>query len=89
MGCECFQVGGPWIAEDPNCPVHGRGGLGDQLEESQTEVESLRATIKKLEDRVLKLEQGSDWGRTHCAECNTPVLVRIECKDHESDKEEE
>lgn len=21
--CECFQVGGPFIAEDPDCPVHG------------------------------------------------------------------
>lgn len=21
--CECYQIGGPWIAEDPSCPVHG------------------------------------------------------------------
>jgi hypothetical protein len=21
--CDCFQIGGPWISEDPNCPVHG------------------------------------------------------------------
>ncbi len=20
---ECYQIGGPWIAENPNCPVHG------------------------------------------------------------------
>lgn len=21
--CECFQVGGPFISEDPDCPIHG------------------------------------------------------------------
>ena len=21
--CECFQIGGPFISEDPNCPIHG------------------------------------------------------------------
>lgn len=21
--CECFQVGGKFVAEDPDCPVHG------------------------------------------------------------------
>ena len=26
MKCEyqCHEVGGPWIAENPDCPVHGR-----------------------------------------------------------------
>jgi hypothetical protein len=22
---ECHQIGGPWIAENPDCPKHGRG----------------------------------------------------------------
>lgn len=22
-GCQCYQVGGPFIAEDPDCPAHG------------------------------------------------------------------
>lgn len=22
-GHECYMVGGPWISENPNCPVHG------------------------------------------------------------------
>lgn len=21
--CQCFQIGGPFIAEDPECPEHG------------------------------------------------------------------
>lgn len=24
MMCECYQIGGPFIAEDPDCPVHGK-----------------------------------------------------------------
>ena len=20
---ECYKIGGPWIAENPNCPIHG------------------------------------------------------------------
>lgn len=24
MSCECHQIGGRFIAEDPDCPVHGR-----------------------------------------------------------------
>ena len=25
MYCEyqCYEIGGPWIAENPNCPIHG------------------------------------------------------------------
>ena len=32
--CECYQIGGPWIAEDPSCPVHGSAsqGRGDRIE---------------------------------------------------------
>lgn len=24
-GHECFMIGGPYIAENPDCPVHGSG----------------------------------------------------------------
>lgn len=23
MSCECHRIGGPWVAEDPDCPRHG------------------------------------------------------------------
>lgn len=23
MSCQCYQIGGPFIAEDPDCAVHG------------------------------------------------------------------
>lgn len=25
MSCECHQIGGRFIAEDPDCPAHGLG----------------------------------------------------------------
>lgn len=30
--CECFKVGGPFISEDPDCPVHGVNGIQRQVE---------------------------------------------------------
>lgn len=32
--CECYRIGGPWIAEDPSCPVHGSASQGreDRIE---------------------------------------------------------
>ena len=43
MSCQCYQVGGPFIAEDPDCPIHGRNGLGEALSD--------------LEDRNAQLEK--------------------------------
>ena len=33
---ECFMIGGPWIAENPDCPIHGtyaqeRERTGDEI----------------------------------------------------------
>jgi len=46
--CECYVIGGPWIAEDPNCPVHGAGGLNEQVEEVRDEVEQLTKENERL-----------------------------------------
>ena len=35
MFCECHQIGGRFIAEDPDCPVHGREG---QAEDARVEL---------------------------------------------------
>lgn len=29
--CECFQIGGPFISEDPDCPVHGANRTNDEV----------------------------------------------------------
>jgi hypothetical protein len=37
MRCEyqCHEIGGPWIAENPDCPVHGREAqLRERAEET-------------------------------------------------------
>lgn len=53
--CECFQVGGKFIAEDPDCPVHG----GDAQEQDQQAKlyehmrEALESRIAALEETVL------------------------------------
>ncbi len=47
--CECYKIGGPWIAEDPDCPVHGRDA---QWEREQRETER-----QSLEDRITALEE--------------------------------
>jgi hypothetical protein len=55
-GHECYRVGGPWIAEDPNCPIHGaeaqqRGRgldrLSERVEQADT-VEELRALMLEM-----------------------------------------
>ena len=59
MKCEyqCYEVGGPWIAENPDCPVHGteaqreenyrertKERLYQQIREANT-VQDLRAVL--------------------------------------------
>jgi len=57
MSCDCYKVGGPWIAEDPHCPVHGidaqaaersrdrhKGYVRDCIDQATT-VEELKACL--------------------------------------------
>ena len=59
MGCECYQIGGPWIEEDPSCPAHGQGGLQEQLDEAREEIFRLKAEIQALKG----------WANGKCAFC--------------------
>lgn len=56
--CECHQIGGPWIAEDPNCPVHGtvaqrkereRYELRERISDADT-IEKLRELLHDVLD---------------------------------------
>lgn len=53
--CECFQIGGPFIAEDPDCPTHG---IEAQAEEARraTEKADILGRLEALEQRVAALE---------------------------------
>lgn len=49
MSCDCYKIGGPWIAEDPNCPVHGT--------EAQWRAELQQEWEADIENRLSKIEQ--------------------------------
>lgn len=59
--CRCYEIGGPFIAEDPDCPEHGSGGLARQVEELK---DALRATLEWIDavpsDAVLPSMPGFD-----------------------------
>lgn len=54
--CECYQIGGRFIAEDPDCPTHGTAATArdDQVQsimhriEIETDVEILRELARDL-----------------------------------------
>ena len=46
--CDCYKIGGPFIAEDPACPVHGT--------EAQCRREQEETEQQTLEDRIARLE---------------------------------
>jgi len=63
MGCDCYRIGGPFIAEDPDCPIHGREAQEhekweraerEEREEAHTELVS---RITSLEDEVRALRR--------------------------------
>lgn len=43
--CQCYQIGGPFIAEDPDCPVHGQAAA-DAKEEIEAKSEELSRSWK-------------------------------------------
>lgn len=49
--CECYKIGGPFIAEDPDCPVHGTEAQW-RLEQDEQERQTLKDRIAKLEGLV-------------------------------------
>ena len=61
-GHRCHEIGGPWIAEDPDCPVHGVEALRlakiREAEEcqAQRERDALLQRVAQLEARVTRLE---------------------------------
>lgn len=58
MDCdrECYRIGGPWIAEDPNCPVHGYEAVRER-EEREAAERALLSRIEELERRLTELEE--------------------------------
>ena len=49
--CECYQIGGPWIAEDPNCPIHGHQSHGRE--------DRIEAILERVRDGELTPSEGT------------------------------
>lgn len=93
MSCasRCFEIGGPWITYDPNCPLHGDEAREREklsLEErivsasKDDEIKYLKRRNKELQKEIdnLKLQINSERNKP-CPVCITGVW----CKVHEDD----
>ena len=54
MSCayRCNEVGGPWIAENPDCPIHGADGIGKELDQMDDMRDIIRSLIEELENHT-------------------------------------
>lgn len=56
-GNHCYEIGGPWISEDPNCPVHGHEAQRrDREREEQETAKDTRIGELEEEVRILKAD---------------------------------
>lgn len=58
MGCgyECHMIGGPWIAENPHCPIHGSFGKQDREDRES----KIRAILESVWYREISADDGYD-----------------------------
>ena len=59
--CECYKIGGRFIAEDPDCPIHGREAQEREEEmgrheEIMSTLYNLQQTIARMDARIVELE---------------------------------
>lgn len=56
MSCQCYQIGGPFISFDPDCPAHG---LEAQAREREQEAEQMEQAQReaRMEQRIVELER--------------------------------
>lgn len=55
----CHEIGGPFIAENPECPIHGSGGNPDLEEGFEEKLLALSDELERLEEALDKLSQRS------------------------------
>ncbi len=68
MSCpnQCYLIGGPWIAEDPSCPIHGVDAQNEAMardsekEDMEIRVQTLENLVSDLLERVASLEGGDN-----------------------------
>lgn len=47
MTCECYRIGGRFIAEDPDCHEHGTEAVRRQIE-NETQMERIEEALQEL-----------------------------------------
>jgi len=52
MSCECYQIGGRFIAEDPDCGVHGQAATWERERTSQCANELEAALDSEDHERI-------------------------------------
>lgn len=55
--CDCYKIGGPFIAEDPECEVHRKGSMSDQLDAANQRIKELEEENKNLHSLMVSAEQ--------------------------------
>lgn len=66
----CHEIGGPWIAENPDCPVHGaeghrqeeevvaeRAATEDRIQELEAAVEALNGKLEAVKDELHRMSR--------------------------------
>ena len=61
-GYECHMIGGPWIAENPNCPIHSREAVAAREAEEAAQEASAQKIIL-LQSRIDRAVEASNHGR--------------------------
>ena len=60
MSCECYRIGGRFIAEDPDCPAHGREAQ-EKAARRDTIVSNLRDAMECGDDLYSAAEAALDF----------------------------
>jgi hypothetical protein len=61
--CECYKIGGRFIAEDPECPVHGyvaqqEAEIGERERQNSEElIAEMGKQIRSLQEEVASLRR--------------------------------
>jgi hypothetical protein len=64
MSCECYKIGGRFIAEDPECPAHGAAAQAEQakidlvLDEVRAWRERFPSYVYRPQDDTISLKLG-------------------------------
>lgn len=91
--CACHKVGGPFVAEDPDCPIHQDGGYEDRIAALEAENERLRrapvldegtvAVLRDLErDDAPVIHDMGEFGSVDLRDVAGKILLAIEGDSH-------